>query len=217
MAQSPKGHNLPLPRCEGPGSITFMTPQQAVRAACAIIDMRRANGSLVAGIDGAGGAGKSTLARGISDALAGRVSTIRCDDFYRPLTGAQYSHLTPQEAYENYFDWRRLRDEALMPLRAGEPARYQRYDWSTDGLAEWIEIEPREIVLVEGVFSLRPELRPRLEVAIFIETPRDERMRRMSARPQGGTSWMDSWMAAEDWYLVHLAPHRTADLVVEGF
>ncbi len=202
-----------------------MTPADGVRAACAIVESatrtaltdRRVSGRLIVGIDGAGGAGKSTLARGISDAFPGRVSIVRCDDFYRPLIDAQYSRLTPEEAYENYFDWQRLRDEALIPLRGGKSARYRRYDWSTDRIAEWIEVESREIVLVEGVFSTRPELRPLLDVAIFIETPREERIRRMSARPQGSTSWMDHWMAAEDWYLEHIAPHRRADLVIEGF
>ena len=178
---------------------------------------RRARGRLIVGIDGAGGAGKSTLASGISDAFTGRVSIVRCDDFYRPLSGAQYSRLTPEEAYENYFDWRRLRDEAVMPLRGGKRPRYQRYDWSTDRLAEWIDIELREIVLVEGVFSTRPELRPLIDVAIFIETPREERLRRMLARPQDSTSWMDPWMASEDWYLQQIAPQRHADLVIEGF
>lgn len=194
-----------------------MTPEEALGAACAALNARFANRTLIVGIDGAGGAGKSTLARGISDTFSGHVAIIRCDDFYRPLSGAQYSRLAPEEAYEKYFDWQRLRDEALLPLREGKSARYRRYDWSTDRLAEWMEIEPREIVLVEGVFSTRPELRPRIDVTIFIETPRDERMRRMLARPQPSTSWMDLWMAAEDWYLENIAPHQHADLVIEGF
>jgi uridine kinase len=190
-----------------------MTPADAVRAACTIINERRASGRLLVGIDGAGGAGKSTLANGIGEACGGRAAIIRCDDFYRPLNAQG----TPEEAYEKYFDWRRLRDEALLPLRNGQPARYQRYDWSIDSLAEWITIEPREIILVEGVFSTRPELRTLLEVTLFVETPRDERIRRMSARPQPSISWIDRWMAAEDWYLATIAPHRTADLVIEGF
>jgi uridine kinase len=194
-----------------------MTSADALRAACAILKKRRVTDRLIVGIDGAGGAGKSTLASGIRDAFAGRVAIVRCDDFYRPLIGAQYSALSPEQAYENYFDWRRLRDEVVMPLRSGKRACYQRYEWSTDRLAEWIEIEPREIVLMEGVFSTRPELRPLIDVTIFIETPRDERMRRMLSRPQGNASWMEQWMAAEDWYLEHLAPHRRADLVIEGF
>ncbi len=172
---------------------------------------------MIVGIDGCGGAGKSTLARGINEALGGRAAIISCDDFYRPLIGAQYSRLTPEEAYDNYFDWRRLRDEVLTPLRDGNRARYQRYDWSSDSLAEWIEIEPRELVIVEGVFSTRPELRPLIDVAIFIETPRDERIRRMLARPQPSSAWMDRWMAAEDWYLEQIAPQHRSDIVIEGY
>jgi uridine kinase len=191
-----------------------MTPADAVQASCATIEARWTSGRLTVAIDGAGGAGKSTLARGLSEAFARRVAIIRCDDFYRPLTHAHYS---PEEAYEHSFDWRRLRDEALTPLREGKSARYQRYDWSTDRLAEWIEVAPREIVLIEGVFSMRPEIRPLIEVAIFIETPRAERRRRMVSRPQSSTSWIDRWMGAEDWYLENIAPHRHADLVVEGF
>jgi uridine kinase len=190
-----------------------MTPEEMVSAASAMFNRRRTGARVVVAIDGAGGAGKSTLARGIEDAFPGCVSVVRCDDFYRPLSGAT---LSPQEAYENYFDWRRLRDEALIPLRNGQPARYQRYDWETDRLAEWIDVEPREIVLIEGVFSTRPELRAMIDVAIFIETPREERIRRMLARPQPSTSWMDQWMAAEDWYLEHVAPQYRADLVIEG-
>jgi uridine kinase len=191
-----------------------VTPADAVQASCATIEARWTSGRLTVAIDGAGGAGKSILARGINVAFERRVAIVRCDDFYRPLTDAPYS---PEEAYEHYFDWRRLRDETLVPLGEGKSARYQRYDWSTDRLAEWIEVEPREIVLIEGVFSMRPELRPLIEVAIFLETPRGERMRRMVARPQESTSWIDRWMAAEDWYLENIAPQSDANLIIEGF
>ena len=191
-----------------------MTPADAVRTACAFLSERRGPAVLVVAIDGGGGAGKSTLARGISAEFAGRVSIIRCDDFYRPLASTERS---PKVAYEEYFDWRRLRDEVLIPLCAGKNARYQRYDWSTDRLAEWTEVKPREIVLIEGVFSMRPELRDLIDAAIFIETPREERIRRMLARPQADAAWMASWIAAEDWYLEHVVPHGSADLILAGF
>ena len=191
-----------------------MAPEDAIRAACALLNERRGAAALLVAIDGGGGAGKSTLARGISEEFAGFVSTVRCDDFYRPLDSSACS---PAVAYEKYFDWRRLRDEALLPLRAGKTARYQRYDWSTDRLAEWIELEPREIVVLEGVFSMRPELRDLIDVAIFIETPRDERIHRMASRPQTDSSWMERWLAAEDWYFEQVAAHRSADLILEGF
>ena len=179
-------------------------------------DRRAATSTLVAAIDGGGGAGKSTLADAISGVFGAGIAIIRGDDFYRPSRDAEDSS-TAQLAYENYFDWRRLRDDALTPLRDGSIAKYQRYDWSTDSLAEWIEIAPTEIVIVEGVYSMRPELREFIDVAIFIDTPRDERMRRMLARSQNSTAWIERWMAAEDWYFEHLEPAKHADLVIPGF
>src|SRR5689334_10801096 len=122
-----------------------MTQEEMVSAACALLNSRRTGARLICAIDGAGGAGKSTLARGIEKAFAGCVSIVRCDDFYRPLHDAQ---LSPEEAYERCFDWRRIRDEALLPVRAGKIARYQRHDWASDRLVEWVEVEPREIVIV---------------------------------------------------------------------
>jgi len=191
-----------------------MTREEMVGAACALINRCRTGSAMVIAIDGGGGAGKSTLARGIENAFAGSVSIIRCDDFYGPLHDTQ---LAPAEAYENYFDWRRMRDAAMMPLRAGRRARYQRSDWTRDHLAQWIDAEPREIVVIEGVFATRPELRGLIDLAIFIETPREERIRRMTARPQDSLAWMDLWLAAEDWYLENVAPHRSADLLLKGF
>jgi len=190
-----------------------MTREDMVNAARVLLNAHRTGARLFVALDGAGGAGKSTLARGIEEAFAGCVSIVRCDDFYHPLHDAQ---LSAEEAYERSFDWCRLRDEALWPLRAGQVATYRRYDWTGDGLAESVEVEPREIVIVEGVFSMRPELRSMMDLAIFIETPREERIRRMTSRAQPSTSWMDQWLAAEDWYLNSVAPRRDADLILEG-
>src|SRR5258707_10880678 len=135
-----------------------MTPDEMVRAGCSLIERCKVNGMrLFVAIDGGAGAGKSMLARGIRDQL-GLVSVLRTDDFFRPLNEHQIARMAPEKLYELYFPWERMRDEALMPLRRGEPAKYRRYDWSTDRLQDWVTVEPAEIVLVEGVYSSRPEL-----------------------------------------------------------
>ena len=124
--------------------------------------------------------------------------------------------LAPDEAYRLYFPWDRMREEALVPLRRGQAARYQRYDWETDQLDQWVIVEPNEIVLVEGVYSARPEIRPLIDFAIFVETPRDERRKRMLARGHINNDWLTPWMAAEDWYFANVRPAEHADLVVAG-
>jgi len=190
-----------------------------VRAACRLIAGTRRPLTAVA-VDGAGGAGKSTLAGAICAALREtlqEIAIVRVDDFYRPLHDDVRAALDAEHGYRNYFDWMRLRDRALIPLRGGRAASYQRYDWTTGELSDRVTVKPAPVVLIEGVYSSRPELRPLLDLAIFVDTPRDLRMRRMSARGQNASDWIARWMAAEDWYLEHIRPADHADLVVRGF
>lgn len=198
-----------------------MTPESMIRAACSLIqehktDRKTPGGPLFVAIDGGAGAGKTTLAKGIRD-HCGRVSILRTDHFFRPLNEYPATRLGAEELYKLYFPWERMRDEALLPLSRGETARYQKYDWSADRLLDWVSVEPEEVVLVEGVYSSRPELRAMLDAVIFVDAPRDERLRRMLARgPNPFGDWMTPWMAAEDWYFEHIRPHDAADLILHS-
>ena len=162
-------------------------------------------------IDGLGGAGKSTLAAQLRDSLDAS-SIVVADDFYRPVART----LAPEQAYDANFDWQRLRDAVLAPLSRSSPGRYQRHDWVTDALAEWHDVPPGGVVIVEGVYSTRPELRPFFAVTAFVNTPRQQRLARMLSRMYEDTGWVERWMAAEDSYLEHMRPLDHVDLVVDG-
>jgi uridine kinase len=191
-----------------------MTPDAMVRAACSVIEARKRDGErLFVAIDGGAGAGKSMLASGIREHLKS-VSILRTDDFFRPLNEHPIAGLSAEKLYELYFPWERMCDEALIPLHRGETAKYQRYDWSTNRLLDWVSVNPNEIVLVEGVYSSRPEVRPMLDTIIFVEAPRAERMRRVLARDPNSSAWLTPWMSAEDWYIDQIRPQDTADLLL---
>jgi uridine kinase len=191
-----------------------MTPDEMVRAACSLIEARKTAGErLFVAIDGGAGAGKSMLARGIREHLES-VSILRTDDFFRPLNEHPIAQLPAEKLYELYFPWERMCDEALIPLQRGETAKFQRYDWSADRLLDWVNVDPAEIVLVEGVYSSRPELRPMLDAIIFVDAPRDERLRRVLARDPNPSDWLTAWMSAEDWYLNQIRPQDSADLLL---
>lgn len=193
-----------------------MTPDSMIRAACSLVERRKREGKrLFVAIDGGAGAGKSMLARGICDRLES-LSILRTDDFFRPLNEHPTAPMAAEKLYELYFPWQRMRDEALIPLRRGETAKYQRYDWSTDHLLDWVSVEPAEIVLVEGVYSGRPELRPMLDAIVFVEAPRAERLRRVLARDPDPRDWLTHWMSAEDWYFEKIRPQDTADLILSS-
>lgn len=193
-----------------------MTTNEAASAACSLISRARGKDSVVVAIDGGGGAGKSTLAASIRDAMM-TVSIVRVDDFYRPLHNDPRAETDPGYAYLYHLDCGRIRDEALVPLRAGRRVRYQPIEWVSGEPLGWVEVERNPILVLEGVYSMRPELRDLIDVAVFVDTPRDLRRKRMSDRLQAGSGWIDRWMAAEDWYLENLKPAESADLIVKGF
>jgi uridine kinase len=98
------------------------------RVAQAIAGAARDGFALIS-IDGPGGSGKSTLAAEVADRLSPeRAAVVHGDDFYRPMPAEERLLLSPQEGYDRYFDWQRLRDQVLIPLASGTAAQYQRYD-----------------------------------------------------------------------------------------
>ena len=106
---------------------------------------------------------------------------VTLDDFYRFLA-AEEQALGLQEGYRRYFDWERLLREVLIPLGGGSGVRSRRYDWVSKSLAEWQDVEPRKVVLVEGVFSTRPELRSYFGATVYVSTPRETRLARLAER-----------------------------------
>lgn len=164
-------------------------------------------------IDGAGGSGKSTLAAAVAGLLGG-CPVVAGDDFYRPMTAERRAALDPRQGYDGYFDWARLREQVLGPVRAGRAARYQRYDWERGELGGWREIGPGPVVIVEGVYVTRPELDRCHDFTVFVDTAREVCLRRLRARGENPEEWIMKWRAAEDYYLTATRPQDRADLVV---
>ena len=171
---------------------------------------------VVVGIDGQGGSGKSTLAAEFV-ARAGRGVIIAGDDFYADMPDAERAALDAAAGYERYFDWQRLRAQVLIPARAGDGVlRYQRYDWGSQRLGPWVEMPMPDVVVVEGVYTLRPQLLGLLDVKVYVRAAEHARMDRQIARGQNSSDWIARWVAAEDFYIAACQPWRNADLVVDG-
>jgi uridine kinase len=175
-------------------------------------------------IEGPGGAGKSTLAAAVAARYRARhqseITVVHGDDFFGPVERRWLDgHTPPRESLSDgygVFAHARLRRELLDPLRAGERARYQRYDWASDSLADWLSAPPQGVVLVEGAYVLRRHLRHYWDEALFVRTPRSVRHARMHARRQNASGWIERWVAAEDAYLAAEDPAAAANLIVDG-
>ena len=178
---------------------------------------------LVVALDGRSSAGKSTLAAWLAEQLSAHV--IEGDDFYSGGHGIEWDQMTPQERYVYCIDWRRLRP-VIRLLREGQTAAWHPFDWSsTDGrrLSDATTLDPADIVIVEGVYSARPETADLVDIRVLLDTPADVRAHRFANRPRqtSWTSvdadrqrWADRFSAAEGYYLRWVMPARAFDLVV---
>jgi uridine kinase len=155
------------------------------------------------GIDGCGASGKTSLAAAISAAVPAAV-VVHVDDFSGPQVAE--------------WDWERFDAQVVRPLLEGCTARYQRWDWDRDTGAEWHEIAPRGLVIVEGVSSTRREVRVLWDLTVWVDAPREVRLARAIERDGEAMlpRWLDDWMPSEDAYIARERPQERVDLIVSG-
>ncbi len=140
---------------------------------------------LVIGIAGGTGSGKTTVVRKIVESFRdGEVAVIPQDSYYRDS-----SHLPLEERLKLNFDepaaieWELL-VEQLQQLKAGKAIEQPTYSYLTcTRQPETIHVEPRDIVIVEGILILcDPALRDMLDMKIFVDADSDERLIRVINR-----------------------------------
>ena len=95
----------------------------------------RKHNTLFIGIDGVGGAGKTTLSEYLKENLPGAI-IVQLDDFYSPRLGRA--------------DRDRVLKEVFIPLEKDSPAKYHIFDWKSNTMKDAEPINPGEIVIVEG-------------------------------------------------------------------
>jgi len=176
--------------------------------------------TVLVAIDGHGGSGKTTLAADLATALQDSglpASVVSFDEFYLPR--AQRLPGSPAEKPIGAdYDWARLRDQVLAPLRMGTAARYDRYDWRQDAFDGVGEAGPEGVVIVEGIYSSRREIADLYDLRIWVECPRELRLRRGIRRDGEGARgiWENDWMPSEDLYVEAQRPREQAHIVVDG-
>lgn len=165
--------------------------------------INKKGGTILVAIDGRGGSGKSTLANKLKEKLS-NVFIIHLDDFAYPNT-----------------DRERLLKEVIFPLEQNKSAKYQRFDWGTKQLAEWHEIQPGGIVIIEGVSTLHDTLYNHFDFKIWIECPAEIGYKRGLERDLNvykvdtKDEWLNEWMPEEKKYIEDQNPKSKADYIID--
>jgi uridine kinase len=149
---------------------------------------------VVVPIDGRSGAGKTTLAGGLAKQIDATI--ISGDDFY--VGGVALRSDPPEVLVNACIDWKAAR-RVIRDLIDTQHAKYRAFDWEKfDGSVLEYEtvLHLRGIVVLEGVYSARPELRDVVDVAVLVHLRETERMNRLLTREQKISDWEKQWHRA---------------------
>jgi len=151
---------------------------------------------LIIGIAGGSGSGKTTVVNKIVDAIPEETVAVIPQDAYYYDNG----HLTQEEKLKINFDhpnsieWELLIKQ-IDCLRTGHTIQMPMYNYVTCARAkETITIEPKTVVIVEGILILgNEELRKRMDIKLFVSTDNDDRLIRIMRRDivERGRSYND--------------------------
>lgn len=141
--------------------------------------------SIVVGIGGGTGGGKTTFARSLVDALpSGAAVILDHDAYYRDL-----SHLPPADRARTNFDHpdsleSELCAQHLIELRAGRAIHKPIYDFRTHTRTATTEVvEAAPVIVVEGILALAvAALREHFDLRLFVDAPADLRLLRRIRR-----------------------------------
>ncbi len=140
--------------------------------------------SIIIGIAGGSGSGKSTFTNRIKKHFGDDVVVMYHDNYYRRQDGIPFE----KRVKVNYDHPDSLETDLLVEhlkqLKAGNTIECPVYDYSQHNRSsEVIEIQPRPVILVEGILLLAdPRIRDLLDIKVYVEADADERILRRISR-----------------------------------
>jgi uridine kinase len=182
-------------------------------------------GRVTVAVDGPTAAGKTTFADELSVAWrAAGSSAFRAsvDDFLKPRA-QRYARGRESAAgrYLDSYDYRLLRRVLLDPFRMGGSTGFElrAFDREADRpfVAQWTTAGPDAVLLVDGSFLNRPELRSVWNAVVWLDADPAERERRIEARDgfAPGSATAGRYTGAHELYL-ETSPREAATLVVDN-
>ncbi len=177
-----------------------------------ITELRMSCHPLIVGIDGRCASGKTTLSAALAEAL--QCPQIHMDHFFLPTCKR-----TPERLSQpgGNVDKERFIEEVLLPLQAGESFSYRPFNCHIGNFSDPIDIPCSDILLIEGSYSLSPELWDAYHLRIFLTVDTKEQLRRIAQRngQEALQTFMTKWIPLEEAYFSAFSITERCDLTFE--
>ncbi len=148
-------------------------------------------------IEGGSAVGKTTLSRTLEKIYG--CTVFHMDDFFlRPEQRTRERFAEPG----GNVDRERFLEEVLIPLSNGaDKITYRPFDCSVFDLGEALTVCPGKLCVIEGAYSMHPELEGFYDVSVFIDLPMEKRRERILKRnPDMADRFFNEWIPMENKY-----------------
>lgn len=154
-------------------------------------------GRALIAIDGPCASGKTTLAARLAKRYGAQV--LHMDDFFLQ------PHQRTAERYAQpggNVDHERFLSEVLLPLSRGEAFDYRRFDCGRMALQQGVRMQPGAVTVVEGSYSLHPELAPYYDLRVLLTVDPQRQSARILARDgeEKHARFVREWIPLENRY-----------------
>ena len=143
--------------------------------------------SVIIGIAGGTGSGKTTLTRLLKNKFSEKVSVVYHDSYYKrndsiPFEERKKINYDSPAAFDTD-----MMIEDLKKLREGETIFCPVYDYKVHNRSDEVRrVDPADVIIVEGILVFQnEELRNLMDIKIFVDTDADERLIRRILRDYG--------------------------------
>ena len=171
-------------------------------------------GPVILAIDGGSGSGKTTLSEFIEKQY--ECTVFHMDDFFlRPEQRIKERYAEPG----GNVDRERFLEEVLIPISENEIISYRRLDCSTFQLSEPITVRSKKLVIIEGVYSMHPELAPYYTFSVFLDVESGLQRQRILTRNslQKAERYFEEWIPLENEYFEKMHVRERCDMCISVY
>ena len=173
--------------------------------------LKQHNRILIA-IDGQCGSGKTTLAESIRQEFDALV--IHMDDYFLPPEMKTNDRLNEPGGNVHY---ERIKQEVFEHLQTDQ-ITIQKFNCSTNQLEEPIKLGLKNVVIIEGSYSLHRELRMFYDSKIFLKIDEETQLERIKKRSNEYLyqRFVKEWIPLENTYFKEENIESFADYIIEN-
>ncbi len=169
--------------------------------------------NLLIAIEGSCASGKTTLSKCFEEKFDCNI--IHMDDFFLPFEKRSEERM--KEIGGN-IDYERFFNEVVSNIKNDVSFSYGKFSCSEGKINETIELIPKKLTVIEGVYSMHPKFGDAYDLKIFIDIDEETQLKRLKNRsPEKLERFIKEWIPMENSYFEKFGIKEKCDIVLVNY